>query len=150
MVETFDGALCNDNSRVCGPTPPNAPANLACFSGTGVWNASSGKADIPVAFRVEVEDHGEPGTSDEYRIWIYIPQGAETPKDLAAGICCESAPTTGTAAATFNVGRTADIFDGATLTGGNIQIHPEIAAHSPPIGGCPVPDGQCPASSSSP
>jgi len=44
-----------------GPAPPAAPANQACFSGVGDWAASNGPKTVKVAYRVEVEDHGEPG-----------------------------------------------------------------------------------------
>jgi hypothetical protein len=163
----FDGSSCNDSDRSCGPTPPNAPANLICFSGTGTWSPTCNKKTVDVAFRVEAEDHGEPGgqsgdaTTDEYRIWIYFPNTActgnnnpsacctgkgtgtcGTIKALEAGICCQSAPTTGTAAATFNVGRTADVFDGNNLVHGNLQIHREVAGHA---GECPVTNDSCPA-----
>src|SRR6185295_14201223 len=110
--------LCNEGNRVCGPEPRRAPANLACFSGTGKWSETGNKKTVPVAFRVEHEDHGEPGaaaeTPDEYRIWIYIPSGTETIKDLAVDICCFSAPSgnTNRALDEFNAGRPADIFDG--------------------------------------
>ena len=145
-VKKLDGNLCNDNSRVCGPTPPNAPANLACFSGTGTWSPTSGSKDrVEVAFRVEVEDHSEPGVNDEYRIWIYIPASGETIKSLAVDICCQNAPSDNSdrSGDQFGAGRAADVFDGGVITHGNLQIHPQIASH---IGQCPVPNGMCPAS----
>ena len=103
-----------------------------------------------MAYRVEVEDHGEPGgvsgdnTPDQYRIWIYIPQGNETPKSLALDVCCHNSDThsANPGNETFGAGRTADVFDGGDIVHGNLQIHPEIAAHA---GICPVPNESCPA-----
>jgi hypothetical protein len=146
-TQSMSGSLCNDNDRACGPSPPNAPANLACFSGTGIYSASGDKRTTNVAYRVEVEDHGEPAgaspdaTTDEYRIWIYIPQGTETVKGLATAICCRNAPSgnTNRAGDTFAAGRTANVFDGGNLIHGNIQIHPQI-------GICPLSDTTCPPS----
>src|SRR5262249_3116572 len=131
-VKNMDGNVCNDGDRACGPSPPNAPANLACFSGTGTFNATgSSKKTANVAYRVEVEDHGEPGgtsgdaTTDEYRIWIYIPTGTETVKTLAVAICCHN-PDTDVANPEneqFRAGRVADLFDGGNIVHGNLQIH---------------------------
>jgi hypothetical protein len=147
LVSSLDGNLCNPGNRICGPEPRQAPANLACFSGTGEYSVTGGNKTEPVAFRVEVEDHGEPSggaTPDEYRIWIYRLQAGETIKSLAIDICCHNPDTDSAnpAAEQFGAGRVADIFDGGNLIAGNIQIHPQIAAH---VGICPVPNTSCPA-----
>jgi hypothetical protein len=145
----LDGNLCNEGDRACGPAPPAAPANVACFSGIGTFGTNGNKGARDVAFRVEVEDHGEPGgisgdaTRDQYRIWIYIPQEEETLKGLANAICCRNPDTDvgNPGAEPFAAGRVADVFDGGNLLHGNIQIHPQIAAHTDI---CPVPDTVCP------
>jgi len=117
---------------------------LACFSGIGDWTATNGKKTQTVAFRVEVEDRGEPAaggnaddTCDYYRIRIWVPQTGENVKTLADGACCTSGCDP-----TVAVGRNPDIDDGGHLVHGNIQIHPELN-HSLD-GTCPVPDGVCP------
>jgi hypothetical protein len=151
QLSSIDGGLCNAGNRICGPEPRKAPANLACFSGTGTYSETGTKKTEPVAFRVEVEDHGEPGagtnsdaTDDEYRIWIYRLQGSETVKSLAVSICCHNPDTDSANPANeeFGAGRTADIFDGGNLIHGNLQIHPQIASHTDI---CPVPATSCPA-----
>jgi len=98
-----------------------------------------------VAFRVEVEDRGEPGagkndsgTPDVYRIFIWIPTGtdkAAVARATAEDACCEKTSEQAIADA-----GTPDIQDGGPLIHGNIQIHPQIAAH---IDECPPPDGNC-------
>jgi len=152
VLSALNGPFCNPGNRICGPEPRKAPANLACFSGTGEYspNNSRNKSEM-VAFRVEVEDHGEPGagansdgTDDEYRIWIYRLQPGEDAKSLAVAICCNNPDTDvpDPGAETFNAGRPADIFDGGNIVHGNLQIHPAIPSH---VGTCPVPDTMCPA-----
>jgi hypothetical protein len=133
----LDGNLCGD--RDTGPLPRPAPANIACFSGKG--NLKRGGRSIEAAFRVEVEDRGEPGagensdpTPDVYRMRIWVPKGQETIEGLALGACCTNGEPTGQAA------RQPEIDDGGDVLKGNIQIHPQIPAH---IGECPVPDGVC-------
>ena len=127
------------NSLTCsvvpggGPAPPAAPANKACFSGVGDWTPTNGAKTIKVVYRGEVEDHGEPGSSDYYRMRMWIPSGSWTLSTLTAATCC-----TTTAA-----GAPAPYFDdNGTLVGGNIQIHPQL--HASTDGVCPVPDGVCP------
>jgi Bacterial Ig domain len=123
------GAPCNPGDP-SGPEPRPAPANVACFAGTGLY-----KRTIPAAFRVEVEDHGEPGANtDKYRIRIWIPQGQETVDALAEGACCCNPSPTGAAA------RRPNIDDGSNLIHGDIQIHPLTPAEHE---GCPVPDPAC-------
>jgi hypothetical protein len=132
----LDGRLCGN--REIGPTPPAAPANVACFSGQGgIAPLSVGKTDTPVAFRIEVEDRGEPGglggsgktkTPDQYRIRIWVPKAGESLDALVAGACCTGEVTN----------RAPDIDDGDVLTKGNMQIHPQIGD-----GSCPPPSGNC-------
>jgi len=147
------GRLCNPGDRVLGPEPPRAPANQACFSGIGNYNPNGGPRTNSVAFRVEVEDHGEPGgtngtnPSDAYRIriWFPNPTAGETAANLAKAVCCENAapelavvPGTG--------GKTAgapDVDDGGNLVRGNIQIHPEL--NKSVNNTCPPPSGVCTA-----
>jgi len=123
--------FCGD--RVIGPTPPRAPANIACWTGVGEFRNQE------VAFRVEVEDRGEPGagknndnTNDVYRIFIWVPTGTETADSLAKAACCLSTPP--------DI-RRADVEDGGNIVTGNIQIHP--ATPNTNNGTCPVPSGTC-------
>ncbi|MGH7895668.1 MAG: Ig-like domain-containing protein [Candidatus Binatia bacterium] len=130
---TAFGAPCNPDDP-SGPEPRPAPANVACFAGTGLY-----KRTIPAAFRVEVEDHGEPGANgtapvDKYRIRIWIPQGQETIDALAQGACCCNPSPTGQAS------RKPNIDDGTNIIHGNIQIHPQTPAEHEE---CPVPDSGC-------
>src|SRR5262245_33192312 len=135
------------NSLVCGceSCPAGSAGNLACFSGTGTYFFDgTGQTGLPVAYRVEVEDHGgSTATPDEYRIWIYIPGGGETTKGLAVNIGCENTPSgnTNRAADMFGAGRVADFFDGGNVAAGNIRIKPQIASHE---GICPA-GVECPA-----
>jgi hypothetical protein len=133
----LDGNLCGD--RDTGPLPRPAPANLACFSGTGTLRRGGRVQEA--AFRVEVEDRGEPGagdnsapTPDVYRIRIWVPRGQETVDGLAAGACCTNGAPLGDAS------RAPEIDDGGEVSKGNIQIHPQVPAH---VGECPVPSGVC-------
>src|SRR5262249_6371920 len=61
LTGLLTGQLCNPGNRDTGPFPPNAPANLACFTGVGNFNPASGPRTMEVAFRVEVEDRSQPG-----------------------------------------------------------------------------------------
>jgi len=135
-----DGKICGD--RITGPEPRRAPANIACFSGLGDWVDTKGKKTVKAAFRVEVEDRGEPSggpnaddTCDVHRIRIWIPTARENAKLLADGACCTNSVPIGQAA------RLPDIDDGGNLVHGNIQIHP--ATPNSQRGICPVPDGGC-------
>jgi cysteine-rich repeat protein len=138
----FNGQLCNPGEPESGPEPRPSPANVACFSGIGGWAATPGKREIPVAFRVEVEDRGEPaggehadGTCDVYQIRIWIPSSGETAAGLADLVCCiDGYDTMGTV-------RPPDVQDGGNLVHGNIQIHPMTPNSQD--GTCPVPDGTC-------
>jgi hypothetical protein len=155
LQSKLSGQLCNAKDLECGPGHPAAPANIACFSGTGDYSITPGKTRT-VAFRVNVEDRGEPGSGqnatctsagkpltcctglgtgecdDVYRIQVYIPNDTENATDLAAAICC-----TGPG---IIPNRPPDIDDGDDLVQGNIQIHPQIASHADT---CPVPTGSC-------
>jgi hypothetical protein len=124
----FDGNVCSGD----GPAPPRAPANMACFSGVGDFNPTSGRRTDPVAFRVEVVDRGEPGTADIYRIQIWTPGSGENAEALAAAACCTNPQPTG---------RMADIDDGGILISGNIQIHPQTPKDDEI---CPPPSVRCP------
>ncbi len=124
----FDGNLCSGN----GPTPPAAPANMACFSGIADYAANPGAKTVSVAFRAEVEDRGEPGTSDKLTMKIWIPSGSETATTLANKVCCTN-PTP--------VVRAPNVSDGSNLLHGNIQIHPQLRASTDAQ--CPVPNGSC-------
>jgi hypothetical protein len=118
------------DGNLCTGSPP-AAANAACFAGIGSYNATGGKKTQLVAFRVDVQDRAEPGKGgDVYRIRIWIP-GPESLKQLVNGVCCDNADP---AAA---IGRAPNLDDGGTLTGGNIQIQPQI-------GPCPGPGEPCP------
>jgi hypothetical protein len=130
--------LCNPGDRDTGPEPRPAPANVACFTGVGTLSPPSlGKRTTPVAFRIQVEDRGEPGagknagpSNDVYHIEIWIPQegSSETPQSLAAQACCFSPDASL---------RPANIDDGGSLNKGNIQIHPETPGTD--SGTCPPP-----------
>ena len=92
-----------------------------------------------MAFRVEVEDRGEPSvgknsdaTEDVYKLYIWTPHGQETAQELSQAACCRN-PVPGDY----------DLFDGGNLIHGNIQIHPVLP--NTENGTCPVPDGSCPA-----
>src|SRR5206468_12085439 len=71
-----------------GPSPPAAPANKACLSGVGDWTPTNGAKTIKVVYRGEVEDDGEPGSSDYYRMRMWIPSGSWTLSTLTAATCC--------------------------------------------------------------
>jgi len=81
------GQICNPGDRVCGPEPSKAPANKICFSGVGDYTPDTGKrVSRSVLFRIDLEDHGEPGGShpggqisppDRYRIRIWVLTDAE-------------------------------------------------------------------------
>jgi hypothetical protein len=119
-----------------GPEPRPAPANKACFAGVGFLATNGGKRDTEVAFRVEVEDRGEPATGknsgdqqDVYRIRMWIPQDGEVMDDMLDSICCLNIEPVGI--------RSPDIDDGNELIGGNIQIHPVLPNTEREI--CPPP-----------
>ena len=136
------GELCNPDNSIVGPEPRPSPANIACFSGLGSWSDTNGRKIRTVAFRVEVEDRGEPSvggnaddTCDVHRIRIWIPVEGEDVNLLADGACCTNSVPAGQAA------REPDVDDGGNLTHGNMQIHPMTPNSA--NGRCPVPDGSC-------
>jgi hypothetical protein len=134
--------LCNPGDREAGPEPRKAPANAACFTGIGTLSPPQlGKKTEVVAFRVHVEDRGEPGAGsnagnldDLYHIEIWIPNRnpvtgdpedlGETAEDLALQACCFAEQTTTMRTPNIDDGGPAGDPDG-DLVHGNIQIHPE-------------------------
>ncbi|MEY2408498.1 MAG: hypothetical protein QOF48_1168 [Verrucomicrobiota bacterium] len=146
------GDLCNPGDRICGPEPRRAPANKICFSGVGDYSMSSGARQArSVLFRVDIEDHSEPGNSskpsedppDRYRIRIWILTPAELAQlgnssdrllNFRRAIACSAGSTSAQdgapgalGSAVFGV-RAPDIDDGGALDHGNHQIHPMIKA----------------------
>jgi len=131
---TISMGLCNPGDRDLGPEPRRAPANAACFTGIGTLSPPQlGKRTEVVAFKVYVEDRGEPGagnnaspSNDVHHIQIWIPNRdpitgepadlGETAEELAAAACCFSPDP--------NL-RTPNIDDGSDLIHGNLQIHPQ-------------------------
>jgi hypothetical protein len=134
-AKDYSSLVCDlDNGE--GPEPRPAPANKACFAGIGYLAEGGGKRSQPVAFRVEVEDRGEPGAgsnsgdmADVYRMRIWIPGQGENPEDLLDGICCLNAEPVGVP--------DPDVDDGGELIKGNIQIHPVLPNTERDI--CPPP-----------
>jgi hypothetical protein len=155
--------LCNAGDRFCGPEPRRAPANKICFSGVGNYTIDNGRngkrSPNSVAFRVDIEDHGEPGGSgpkgnkrlpaDRYRIRIFALSGtnpnsaANTAIRFAIRCTAGNTPlrdgTTSPLAADgvttalgsdFN-GQTPFVDDGGELDKGNHQIHPQIKNCTP-------------------
>jgi hypothetical protein len=127
---TVVDGVCGD--RVNGPTPPAAPANLACFTGTALWNPTAGHRSLPVAFRVEIEDRGEPGggnnagnLDDVYRIRIWFASSSTDAQTKAEAACCANSITE----VTQNIGL-ADVMDGGNLIHGNLQIHKLTGNHT--------------------
>jgi len=132
LVCGCDGVL---NGNVCtgnGPAPPQAPANMVCFSGVADFNPTNGPKTQDVAFRVDAEDRGEPGVNDKLHVRIWVPGRGENAQDLAAAVCCTNAEPQA---------RPPDFDDSGPLIGGNIQIHPELKAST--AGQCPKPNGVC-------
>jgi hypothetical protein len=73
QLSIIDG-LCDDkNKGGCGPFPAPSRANKICFSGVGDYALSKGKKINQVVFRVDLEDHSEPGGTQ--------PKGGKTPPD---------------------------------------------------------------------
>jgi hypothetical protein len=143
----FDGQLCNPGERGPGPEPRRAPANMACFSGVGRFSETGNKKEDPIAFRIEVEDRGEPGRDDKIRVRVWIPRFGESATSLADRVCCTIKERD------LRV-RLPDIDDGGTtnsdgtlsggnLIGGNLQIHPVTPLTE--RGTCPPPRTTCPA-----
>jgi hypothetical protein len=142
------GAICHQGDRLCGPTPPAAPDNKICFSGVGDYAETSGKRGTDtVVFRVDVEDHSEPGGTngpnppDRYRLRLWLVRSTNNhgalgdPNDqnsaayaLRQQVGCAD-PTTEDLTVTVpgaNPPSTPDIDDGGDLIRGNQQIHDPI------------------------
>jgi hypothetical protein len=119
------GGLCDS---VCGPQPPPAPANKICFSGPGDFTPDGGrKSERNVVFRVDAEDHGEPGRSDRYRIRIwFVPPDSDAGLALRRSVACANPLSEAVSTTTMP-----DIDDGGVLDTGNEQIHRAIG-HSCP------------------
>jgi hypothetical protein len=110
---------------------------VACTSGKGLWKPTNGRREIPVAFRIEWEDRGEPGAGknagnleDVYRIRIWIPDVPQNQQDaeatrLAVAACCSN--TVDQVVSSIGL---PDINDGGNLTRGNIQIHPQTGTRT--------------------
>jgi len=160
VVPGKKGGLCNPGDRFCGPEPRRAPANKMCFSGVGNYTIDNGRnghrTPDSVAFRVDIEDHSEPGGSgpkgnkrlpaDRYRIRIYKFDGDKNSAAnvaLRIAIACTKANTPlrdGTTDPLAAGGVTTDlgsafppgstyvpyVDDGGELDKGNRQIHPQI------------------------
>jgi hypothetical protein len=136
------GGLCNPGDRICGPTPPSAPANKICFSGVGDYTFTKGQKTVKAVFRVDIEDHGEPGgksgpaPNDRYRIRLWILGalcGKEFEPDSDRGLALRQAVACSNPL-TENVSSSAgspDIDDGGDMDQGNHQIHPLTGASCP-------------------
>ena len=123
------GELCPDAA------PPRTPADHICITGTGQFVPETGKKDpIPVAFRFEATDRGEPGSNDFYEMHMFTPTAAgQTVEDIAKAICCTKPPVFPITGVIAN--------DSGLLVGGNIQIHRALAKSTD--GPCPPPSGVC-------
>jgi len=120
-----------------GPLPRPAPANKVCFAGKGMLAEKGGKRDKEVAFRVEIEDRGEPASGknsgaepDVYRIRMWFPGAGQTAEDLLDNVCCLNPEPVG-------IGLP-NIDDGGQVLGGNLQIHPSTPNTNRGI--CPPPE----------
>jgi hypothetical protein len=129
--------LCNPDDRVCGPEPRRAPDNSICFSGVGDYATSKGKrATRSVVFRVDVQDHSEPGGTngtnppDRYRLRMWFLNGADpgSSDSLALRMAVACAPPSTSGMENLTAAPTPDIDDGGSLIRGNQQIHPELKA----------------------
>jgi len=154
---TEDG-LCNPGRTPnCGPEPRKAPSNKLAFSGLSTYTKTNGKKTVPVVFRVDIEDRGEPGNlhaistagktnpPDRYRmrLWFVGPGTQYTSeaaiKRLREAVAVKDAhdERVGTVfGGTLQVGKLCDgssivapdIDDGGDLDRGNRQIHPNTGA----------------------
>jgi len=125
------GSLCPDAA------PPRTPADHICVTGIGDFTPDNGtakKGGVPVAFRFEATDHGEPGRNDVYEMHILMPAAGQTTADLAKAICC-------TRPFVQPAGTTVIANDSGSLIAGNVQIHPALAKSTD--GTCPPPSGMC-------
>jgi hypothetical protein len=137
----FSSLVCDlDDGE--GPLPRPAPANKVCFAGKGMFAEGKGKRDEAVAFRVEIEDRGEPGggknagaQEDVYRMRIWRPGAGETVEDLLDGVCCLNPEPVGVGAPFID-----DAGAGSDIRQGNLQIHPSLPNTNRGI--CPPPEEQ--------
>jgi hypothetical protein len=118
----FSSLVCDLDSGE-GPLPRPAPANKVCFAGKGMFAEGKGKRETPVAFRVEIEDRGEPGGGknagnqlDVYRMRMWLPAPGQQVEDLLDNICCLNPEPVGIGAPFID--------DGGEIRQGNLQIHP--------------------------
>jgi hypothetical protein len=141
-AKTFNSLVCDCLGGNSGPgTPcldaehPLTEADHICITGVADFIPDSGnKKPIPVAFRFEATDHGEPGRADFYEMHILKPSGQLTVAAVAKAICCTKPyvqPGNTTAIAN----------DSGNLVTGNIQIHPALKRSLAEE--CPPPDGVC-------
>jgi hypothetical protein len=101
-----------------------------------------GKRDIPVAFRVEIEDRGEPGGGknagnqvDVYRIRMWLPGAGQQVEELLDNVCCLNPEPVGIGTPFIDdQGGISDIRQG------NLQIHPSTPNTNRGI--CPPPEEQ--------
>src|SRR5881296_1033956 len=128
---TVTDGLCNPGDRICGPEPRRAPDNAICFSGVGDYAVTNGnRAPRSVVFRVDVQDHSEPGGTngrpppDRYRLRLWFLRGADPSSadavSLRMAVACAHAGEEDVSATT------PDIDDGGDLIRGNQQIHPPL------------------------
>jgi len=141
-ANTFNSLVCSCLGGTVGDlcpdaTPPRTPADHICITGIGTFIPDTGngnKNPIPVAFRFEATDRGEPGNNDFYEMHIFTPAAGQTTEQLAQAICCTNPtsvlPVTGVVAN-----------DQGLLVAGNIQIHRALAKSTD--GPCPPPRGVC-------
>ena len=117
---------------------PSTPADHICVTGIGDFMPDKGNphstVGIPVAFRFEATDNGEPGSHDVYEMHILMPAAGQTTADLAKAICC-------TRPFVQPAGTTVIANDSGSLIAGNVQIHPALAKSTD--GTCPPPSGMC-------
>ena len=132
---TVTDGLCNPGDRICGPEPRRAPDNAICFSGVGDYAVTNGnRAARSVVFRVDVQDHSEPGGTngppppDRYRLRLWFLNGADPTSgdavSLRMAVACAHAGVEDVGATT------PDIDDGGDLIRGNQQIHPSLPGTS--------------------
>src|SRR5213080_4250413 len=132
---TVTDGLCNPGDRICGPEPRRAPDNAICFSGVGDYAVTNGnRAPRSVVFRVDVQDHSEPGGTngrpppDRYRLRLWFLRGADPSSadavSLRMAVACAHAGEEDVSATT------PDIDDGGDLIRGNQQIHPSLPGTS--------------------
>src|SRR5262249_1613824 len=141
-ANTFNSLVCTCLGGNSGPgTPcldaehPLTEADHICITGVADFIPDTGnKTPIPVAFRFEATDHGEPGRNDFYEMHILMPPKGTAPSDIAKSICC-------TGPFAQPAGTTVIANDSGDLIAGNIQIHPALRKSTDGV--CPPPSGVC-------